>query len=128
MRKLALTIGILGAISIWVVSNLDREQIRTVKTEPIKAVDQPLVELPTSGQSNEQQSSTIVVHPVAQPVEVVVVDEQKLQAGHDELKTLIEEYNQHLGDREKRAEIEQRAATAAESYKLEVLAKVKSLK
>jgi hypothetical protein len=128
MRKLALTIGILGAIGIWVVSNQDKEQPATVTMEPMEAVDSPLVESSTSVQIDERQSSTVRVESVAEPAEVVVVDEQKLQAGHDELKTLIDEYNQHLGDREKRAEIEQQVATVAESYKLEVLAKVKSLK
>ena len=66
--------------------------------------------------------------PISKSAEIVDVDEEELQAGRDELLSLIEEYNQNLHDREKRAEIEQRVASISEGYKKQVLAKVKSLK
>ena len=58
--------------------------------------------------------------------EIEAVDEVELLARRDELLSLIEEYDQNLHDREMRAEIEARAALAAESYKRQVLAKVKN--
>lgn len=83
---------------------------------------------------NPGQAAESVAMPVYDPTagtagnheNPVIVDEVELQARHDELTALIEEYNLYLHDPEKRRQIEAQAAVAAESYKREVLARVKS--
>jgi len=85
-------------------------------------------EISDSNQSNHIAAPLSVPTPAPKPVEIVVVDEQKLKADQDELSILIDQYNQHLSDPVKRKEIEQQAALIATSYKQQVLNKVKSLR
>ncbi len=61
------------------------------------------------------------------PVEVIEVDEAALEAGQIELSLLVEEYNENLGNLERRGEIEKQFTQKSEEYRKQVLAKVKQL-
>lgn len=64
---------------------------------------------------------------IEKPESNIVVNEEAVREGEEKLAILIEEYDQNLFDQEKRKEIEVQASKISESYKKEVLAKVKSI-
>lgn len=127
MRKLAIIFGILVVAGMLILNNQDTERTATLQQDSIAPIENAVVESDIAEPVIEPNPSLIVVEPVVETPRVWVVDEQKLLAHQEELKILIQEYDRHLSDRDKRAEIEQKMALVAESYKQEVLAKFKGL-
>lgn len=131
MRKLSISIGFIGLLAFAIHNYL-------LPREPaVMQIPEPEARQPSAGiesRAVEQAIEPVTVtagiqagSETAEEIAPPVADEAEMLARHAELIALIEEYNLYLHDRDKRREIETRAAKVAESYKREVLAKVKSL-
>jgi len=132
MRKISIIFGVLGLsaiASIYVLSL--RQPVNTEAVEQTQASPSNSIEYREPIQPVERVAKTggnFEVEPEPSSDSPLIADEVELQARHEELAAYIEEYNLYLHDPAKRKQIRAQAANAAESYKREVLAKVKSLR
>jgi hypothetical protein len=131
MRKLSISIGFIGLLAFAIhYYPLPREPAVTQIAEPEARQPAGSIELPQLEQTIEPVTLTAGVQAdtgASQDIAPLVADEAEMSARHAELTALIAEYDLYLHDRDKRREIEAQATKVAESYKREVLAKVKSL-
>lgn len=127
MRKTLITLSGLAVVlacSLYISSLYDESS----ETAVISPIVEPTIENIIVEQPEDSVAMIAIEKPAEKQAEPIVVNEQEMAARLEELNLLIDQYNQNLGNLEKRAEIQQQASIAAESYKREVLAKVKSLK
>ena len=127
MRNLMIILGISLAFGGVYFAYPDSEPSENQQAKSIRSTANPVAKQDTVDPADEQSLKLDATRAMAEALEQREVDEASLQAHQLELENLIEEYDQHLHDPEKRAEIERRVDAIAETYKQEVLAKVKSL-
>ena len=107
------------------MSNLDRTgQLLDRTPEIIDLSSSEMQGIYPAAETNVKSTPNKEIH-VSENKEFEFGDEIELNSSHSELIVLIDAYDQNLHDRKIRAEIEAEAVKVAESYKREVLAKVK---